>query len=66
MAFERILRCADGHLFVEGIGARMFLSLHLGSARLLRCPVDRRWRMARFVSPNDLSEQEIEQARANG
>jgi hypothetical protein len=65
MVAGRILRCSDGHLFTEEVGARLLLSLHLGPARLLRCPVDNRWRLARNVSPNDLSDEEIRQARRN-
>jgi hypothetical protein len=60
---DRILRCSDGHLFVSGQGARLFLSVHFGPKRFLRCPVDKKWRMAGNVNSGDLSEQEIEQAR---
>ncbi|HEY7103826.1 MAG TPA: hypothetical protein VH573_19485 [Mycobacteriales bacterium] len=60
---DRILRCSDGHLFVSGEGARLFMSVHLGPKRFLRCPVDRRWRIAGNVDSADLTEQEIEQAR---
>jgi hypothetical protein len=60
---DRILRCSDGHLFVSTEGARLFLSLHLGPKRLIRCPVDRKWRMAGNVNSADLTEQEVEQAR---
>jgi hypothetical protein len=60
---DRILRCSDGHLFVSGEGARLFMSVHLGPKRFLRCPVDRRWRVAGNVDSADLTEQEIEQAR---
>jgi len=59
----RILRCSDGHLFVSGEGARLFRSVHLGPKRLLRCPVDGKWRVAGNVDSADLTEQEVEQAR---
>jgi len=60
---DRILRCSDGHLFVSSEGGRLFLSLHFGPKRLIRCPVDRRWRMAGNVNSADLSPDELEQAR---
>ena len=60
---DRILRCSDGHLFVSGESARLFLSLHFGPKRLIRCPVDKKWRMAGNVNSSDLTAQEIEQAR---
>jgi hypothetical protein len=59
---DRILHCSDGHLFVSGEGARLFMSVHLGPKRLLRCPVDRKWRMAGNINSANLTEQEIEQA----
>lgn len=61
---DRILRCSDGHLFVSGEAARLFRSLHFGPKRLIRCPVDRKLRMAGNVNSADLTEQEIEQARS--
>jgi hypothetical protein len=60
---DRILRCSDGHLFISGEGTRLFLSIHLGPKRFLRCPVDKKWRMAGNVSSRDLSPSELEQAR---
>lgn len=63
VAGDRILRCSDGHLFVSSLGGRLFLSLHFGPKRLLRCPVDGRWRMAGNVDSDDLTPEEIEQAR---
>jgi|GEM_PF-1841168 hypothetical protein len=60
---DRILRCSDGHLFVSSEGGRLFLSLHFGPKRLIRCPVDRRWRMAGNVNSADLTPDELEQAR---
>jgi hypothetical protein len=60
---DRILRCSDGHLFVSSEGGRPFLSMHLGPKRFIRCPVDKKWRMAGNVNSADLTEQEIGQAR---
>ena len=60
---DRILRCSDGHLFVSSEGARLFLSVHFGPKRLIRCPVDNKLRMASNVKSSDLTEQEIVQAR---
>jgi hypothetical protein len=60
---DRTLRCSDGHLFVSGEGARLFLSLHVGSKRFIRCPVDKKWRTAGNVNSGDLTEQEIGPAR---
>lgn len=64
--FEQIYRCRDGHLFV----VRSYLKVHLMSARFgtskfLRCPVDHRWRMADLISPNDLSEEQLVEAKAH-
>ena len=60
---DRILRCSDGHLFVSGEGARLLASVHLGPKRLIRCPVDKKLRMAGNVSSSDLTEQELDQAQ---
>lgn len=60
---DRILRCSDGHLFVSTEGARLLLSLHFGPKRLIRCPVDHKWRMASNVNSADLTEQELTRAR---
>ena len=60
---DRILRCARGHLFTSGEAARLFDSVHLGSKRFMRCPVDDRWGIASNVDSKDLTEQELLQAR---
>jgi hypothetical protein len=60
---DRVLRCSDGHLFVSGEGTRLFLSVHLGPWRFMRCPVDKKWRIAKNVNSKDLSPEELEQAR---
>jgi hypothetical protein len=58
----RILRCSDGHLFTSGERARLFSSIHLGPKRLMRCPVDRRWRMTHNVNPTDITAAELSEA----
>jgi hypothetical protein len=35
------------------------MSLHLGTRRLMRCPVDKRWRMVEMVWEQDLTDDEI-------
>jgi hypothetical protein len=62
---DRILRCAQGHLFTSGEAARLFDSVHLGSKRFMRCPVDGKWGIASNVNRLDLSEQELLEARNN-
>lgn len=59
---RRILRCSDGHLFTSSEGARLFLSLHMGPKRLMRCPVDRKWRMMQNVNSTALTEAELAEA----
>lgn len=59
---RRILRCSDDHLFTSSEGSRLFLSLHLGPSRLMRCPVDGRWRMTRNVNSRDLTEAQLAEA----
>lgn len=63
---ERIYRCSDGHLYAaQAVKASLF-SIHLGlGTHLQRCPVDGRWRIARVVNPNELSEEELASARAH-
>lgn len=55
---QRILRCSDGHLFTSSTGARLFGSIHFGPKRLMRCPVDGRWRLVGNVAAKDLSPAE--------
>lgn len=59
---RRILRCSDGHLFTSSEGSRLFLSMHFGPKRLMRCPVDRKWRMMENVNSKDLTESELQEA----
>ncbi len=58
-----IFRCSDGHLYTENLVQDMF-SLHLGFAKLQRCPVDKRWRMARPVPASQLTPEQLEEARS--
>lgn len=60
---DRILRCARGHLFTSSETARLFDSVHLGSSRFMRCPVDGKWGMASNVNSRDLTEMELLEAR---
>jgi hypothetical protein len=60
---DRILRCSDGHLFISGESARLLASVHFGPKRLIRCPVDKKLRMAGNVNSSDLTEKELDQAR---
>jgi len=60
---DRILRCSDGHLFISGELARLFGSVHMGTKRLIRCPVDGKLRMAGNVNSAELTDEEIEEAR---
>jgi hypothetical protein len=59
---DRILRCSDGHLFTSTEGARLFLSVHLGAKRFMRCPVDRKWRICENVQAAGLDDAEREGA----
>ncbi|MBS2535483.1 hypothetical protein KGQ20_22215 [Catenulispora sp. NF23] len=56
---KRILRCSDGHLFISSETSRLLLSLHFGSRRLMKCPVDGRMRMMSNVESKDLPESEV-------
>lgn len=59
---KRILRCSDGHLFTSSEGGRLFRSVHLGAKRLMRCPVDHKWRIMSNVDRRDLTPDQITQA----
>lgn len=60
---DPIFRCSDGHLFTASLLKLVFMSLHLGISKFLRCPVDGKWRVASPVSPGSLSDPELRQAR---
>jgi hypothetical protein len=59
---NRILRCSDGHLFTSTESSRLLLSAHFGPKRLMRCPVDGKWRMMENVSSKDLTEEQLREA----
>lgn len=61
MAGNQYGRCSDGHVFPLRLADHV-LSLHLGARRLLRCPVDKRWRMVEMIWEQDLTDEEIERA----
>jgi hypothetical protein len=56
-------RCSGGHLFVTSWPKLVFLSVHFGPSKFLRCPVDGHWRMARRVYPGDLTQAELDAAK---
>lgn len=60
---DRILRCRKGHLFVSGEGSRLFASVHLGPARMIRCPVDGKFGLATNVRESSLTADQLEEAR---
>lgn len=64
MIGDRILQCSDGHLFTSSEGSRLLGSLHFGPKRLMRCPVDGRWRMAANVDSATLTEAQRKDAGA--
>ena len=55
---DRVLRCSDGHVFTSSEIARLFRSVHFGPRRLMRCPVDGKWRMMTNVRRDDLTDEE--------
>lgn len=60
---ERILRCKDGHLFVSSETSRLVGSIHLGSSRLMRCPVDGKFVKASNVPEKSLTPEQLQEAR---
>ena len=61
---EKIMRCADGHLFVADWVSRQ-MSAHLGHSNLMRCPVDGSWLMVMVITDTDrLTDAQWEQARS--
>ena len=69
MAGSQIGRCSNGHLFTYEPSSEFGLSLGSDDGslsngkKLMRCPVDRKWRVVERVRPEQLSEEEIERAR---
>jgi hypothetical protein len=62
---DRILRCSDGHFFTMSEVKRLFGTMHLGPKRILRCPIDGRWRLAGNVRACDLTQEQLAQARSH-
>lgn len=61
---EEIYRCSDGHLYTASWLKAFALSVHLGyGTHLQRCPVDRRWRRASRIEANELTSDQLGQAR---
>jgi hypothetical protein len=61
---DRVYQCSDGHLFVVRSALKLvFMSVHFGYSKYLRCPVDQHWRMATPAARATLTEQEIDAAR---
>lgn len=67
----QVYRCSDGHLFVASTPRLLLKSLnvHVMSNVIgpiyCRCPVDRKFRVARPVAPLELSAEEISSAEAH-
>lgn len=57
-----VYRCPDGHLFTISLLNRLF-SVHLGTAKFGRCPVDGQWRRYRLVPKDELTERELASVR---
>jgi hypothetical protein len=61
---DRIYRCSAGHLYSADPVRATWNSIHLGPGRhFQRCPVDHRWRMALRLHPEDLTAEQLAQAR---
>jgi hypothetical protein len=59
----RVFRCSDGHYFTANWGRLLLGSAHFRETKFLRCPVDRRWRMAKPVPAARLTPEEAAQAK---
>lgn len=60
-----VLRCSDGHLYTATRDTLLYRSIHFGTIQFRPCPVDRKWRMARFVDLSTLTLSELEEAERN-
>ncbi len=64
MPNDEIFRCSDGHLYTATWVKASLLSLHLGFGRhIQRCPVDHHWRTASRVNVNELTDEQVAEAR---
>ena len=54
-----IVRCKQGGLFeTKWVPLSSFKAVRLGSRRLQKCPVHRRWELVQRVDPTTLSDEE--------
>lgn len=60
---DRVLRCADGHLFTSSESSRLFGSIHLGPFRRMQCPVDGKIVNCSNVRAATLTPEQLEEAR---
>jgi hypothetical protein len=61
---DKIYRCSAGHFYSANPVRATWNSIHLGPGRHFQCcPVDHRWRMAYLVHPDELTAEQLEQAR---
>ena len=64
-SFDRVVRCADGHLFTtRWVPAMSFKALRLGRRRWQRCPVGKHWTTVTRVDVGTLSAPELAEASA--
>jgi hypothetical protein len=58
-----IVRCTQGGLFeTKWVPLASFKAVRLGSRRLQRCPVHRKWELVQRVEKTTLSDQELAEA----
>jgi len=60
-----VMRCSDGHLYTATRDTLLYRSIHFGNTLFRPCPVDHKWRTAKFVDLNTLSRAELEEAESN-
>jgi hypothetical protein len=60
--YVNLYRCSDGHYFVASRGKIVWASVHLLTSVYLRCPVDHRWRVARWVPRAGLTDEQVAEA----
>jgi hypothetical protein len=60
-----VLRCSDGHLYTATRDTLLYRSIHFGTTQFRPCPVDHKWRTAKFVDLNTLTLEELEEAESN-
>jgi hypothetical protein len=66
LGVNTVVRCRQGHMFTTiWIPGVKFKSLDLVVARVQRCPVGQHWSLVVPVRDKDLTEAELESARAH-